>query len=372
MSSFYVAKKSNGHGWRLMETVYKDGKRKPSQVPKSAYQALGFRFDMSDEEAKARVSQLNKVNRVEKSKVIAIARRVELESVSASAYVPKALAEAFVQKIKDDNFGSDTHCEKRLSHWQFVQDMVTTLQLEPKDFADNKRKIFGYFIKRKISLDYAGKIRRTLNEWGYFVSKQRGQFFEPVGAPKGIEKEKIADSNETSEGKRRPSEKLTEKVLADLIRNLPDGHGEYLSIALYFGLRPSEIQELREKPEHHRIDRVGKTVVLRIYQSKLSGVAREKRWKVIPVILDQQKQALQYIEKDTWSRPLARTLQRLSGVYLTRYCGRKGFTDLMLGYGQELVDISAWLGHTTINRTYHSYKDKQEVTFSPVKKRKAS
>jgi len=45
------------------------------------------------------------------------------------------------------------------------------------------------------------------------------------------------------------------------------------------------------------------------------------------------------------------------------YSGRKGFTDLMLTKGQSLENISIWLGHSHISRTWASYRDKGPFQF---------
>jgi len=45
------------------------------------------------------------------------------------------------------------------------------------------------------------------------------------------------------------------------------------------------------------------------------------------------------------------------------YGGRKGFTDLMLSRGNTIENISIWMGHSTLDRTWRSYKQKQNFTF---------
>jgi integrase len=43
--------------------------------------------------------------------------------------------------------------------------------------------------------------------------------------------------------------------------------------------------------------------------------------------------------------------------------GRKGFTYLMLNLGYDLVQISIWLGHTSIEMISGKYKDRRQVDF---------
>jgi hypothetical protein len=42
------------------------------------------------------------------------------------------------------------------------------------------------------------------------------------------------------------------------------------------------------------------------------------------------------------------------------YGGRKGFTDLMLSKGNTIENISIWMGHSTLDRTWRSYKQKMK------------
>ena len=70
-----------------------------------------------------------------------------------------------------------------------------------------------------------------------------------------------------------------------------------------------------------------------------------------------------YVQAGDFSRPLNKTVQKCISEAVTLYGGRKGFTDLMLERRQSLEDVSTWLGHATIERTWRSYKGKQVVRF---------
>jgi hypothetical protein len=41
------------------------------------------------------------------------------------------------------------------------------------------------------------------------------------------------------------------------------------------------------------------------------------------------------------------------------YEGRKGFSDLMLSRGQALENISIWMGHSPLDRTWRSFKQRR-------------
>lgn len=42
------------------------------------------------------------------------------------------------------------------------------------------------------------------------------------------------------------------------------------------------------------------------------------------------------------------------------YGGRKGFVDLMLSKGHALENISVWMRHSTLDRTWRSYKQRRK------------
>jgi integrase len=104
--------------------------------------------------------------------------------------------------------------------------------------------------------------------------------------------------------------------------------------------------------------------VLWVYQTKLIALPPIDRWKPVPLIYDEQKFAAKIIEDGLFERPLNKTVRRYFGEGVTLYGGRKGFTDLMLGKGHTLEAISQWMGHSTIGRTWRTYKDRLGVEFS--------
>ncbi len=65
------------------------------------------------------------------------------------------------------------------------------------------------------------------------------------------------------------------------------------------------------------------------------------------------------ISDGSFKRPLAKTVRKHFGMGHDNYAGRKGFVDLMLSKGQTLENISIWMGHSTLNRTWRSYKNKR-------------
>jgi integrase len=371
---YYLVRKSKSvkTGWRVVHESYVEGKKKQKAVPKEAWSSLGFSESMSYEEAKGRGRQLNQIKNIEKDKVRKAAQRVVAEKIVKSTYIPRALAEEFVEYLKDNHFGNTAHELKLLSQWQYTQEMVASLELEASEFYEERKRIYKYFIKDSISPSYVSKLLRIINLWGNFLSKKRNQHYEQIPAPRGIVREKIQEAYAESERYRGEGAfPMTKKILNSLkegLDHLP-GQYEWVHVAFWFGLRPGEMSYLKDETKFRiEYDRSSRVNVLWVYQSKLTSLAKSKRWKPIPVIYPEQKRAIEYIKSGVLKRPLNKTLKALTGIdSLGSYSGRKGFTDLMLGLGQSFEDISVWLGHATVNMTWKHYKDRKKISFTPLK-----
>lgn len=100
--------------------------------------------------------------------------------------------------------------------------------------------------------------------------------------------------------------------------------------------------------------------ILWVYQTKIIALPPEDRWKPIPIICDQQEFGLRIIELQSFRRPIMKTMRRYFGPGTDLYGGRKGFSDLMLSKGQLFENISIWMGHSTLNRTWRSYKARRK------------
>jgi hypothetical protein len=137
---------------------------------------------------------------------------------------------------------------------------------------------------------------------------------------------------------------------------------------LWLGLRPSELDSIiKDQAKYLKVSTQGSIQIAEVYQSKLTGTNKANRWKAIPCFHKEQVLALQNITQNKVNKPLVKTIRSYSGVEgLGLYSGRKGFTDLMLSLGQSLEDISQWLGHASIERTWKHYKNKKLVHFKPV------
>jgi integrase len=136
-------------------------------------------------------------------------------------------------------------------------------------------------------------------------------------------------------------------MLGKTIQNFSVSQYNWLYLSVWLGLRPNEVDKLIDD-EFVRIlfDKQG-IPILWVYQSKLTSIPPRFRWKLIPL----------------FERPLAKTVKKYLGSNITLYGGRKGFTDLMLSINQRLENISQWMGHSTIDRTWKHYKCRTMVHY---------
>lgn len=365
--SYYV-RRSGATGWIVYLQSYEDGKRRQENIPQAAYANLGFnRQSMTLEQARERVRRLNKEHSIEKLKSIRAVRNYEALQIVDSVYLPKEITNDFQNWLIESFEADQGHRRKMLSHWKAVQKLIITVQLSPTDYYTNKERIFNYLQKHKFSLDYAKKLLRILNLFGARVCSYQRQFYQPVGRIPAATAQRIRDAYLDSDKTTGPSEPLTPQMLEKLKDQLPEEQYRWLYLTVWFGLRPREVDLLTDKKFGCKIsnDKQLKVKILSVYQPKLASVARENRWKHIPVFLPQQQTALSYIAQPL-KRPLNKTLHKLTGKHITCYGGRKGFIDLMLDHNQKLEDISAMMGHSSIEMSWRKYRNMKRARFTKV------
>jgi hypothetical protein len=351
-----------------MREQWENGKPSQASVPKTAWAALGFTDSMAIDEAKARaknLNQLNSIKRKEQLKIQSIAERVERDRLHHSAFIPKALNEAFLKWLGDNIAGSEAHMTRVRFMWETAKKIAIQLELTPEQYAPNKKRIYAYFAAQEYSLDYTQKVIRVMNMYGEYASRLIGKFFEKVPSPHGHDRELINDSYFDSDTYFGPSEPLTDAWLKAKQDKLRAENYNWLHCTLWLGLRPSELDMIFEEPSRWRVEE-GEPSVLWVYQKKLSSKPRHLRWKPIPLLYPEQLKALEIIRQTRAAKPLTKTLKACFGKQVTLYAGRKGFTDLMLEKGQGLEDIAQWMGHSSIEMTWTRYKNKRRVGFKPA------
>jgi integrase len=355
-------KKADGTtSWRLIWECYENGVRKFRHVPVKERAAKGFPPTLTIEEAKERARQLNtqaELHRQEERRN-RIDERLRREEKVESAWLPPTIADEFAaylrRRFQED--GGDLMVKKIDVHWRSVKKLIRAVALEPTEWADQPEVIYRYFAKNKLSLEYTKSMLRILNLWGFFYCKKLGRPFLPVPAPRGVQRSRIADAYYDKRPAGQESAPISPEELENAKPNLIPEQYNWLFVSVWFGLRPAEIDSLK-RPNTWRLELSDGKSVLCVYQAKLTGIAREKRWKKIPVLFPQQEAALTIIRSGALKRPLPKTIKRWVKDGARAYGGRKGFEALMVErHGFAIETVAAWLGHQNINTTWRKYRD---------------
>lgn len=371
--SYYIRVRPTG--WYLWHQSYVNGKRVQTKVDGKALVTLGFKREWSIDEAKAHCSQLNKERSFIKEKVRLAAKRVtELRSINETLF-PQSDVEHFQHLLAEENFGSEAHFSKLISQFNFIQQMVNELRILPQEYKLESKRIYKYFIKRKISINYATRLTSLLNRWGRFKCRASATYYDEVAPPRGNVQSAIADAQQSKQGTntelgvRTESAPLTPTLLEAAKDRLKLEQYNWLYLSVWLGLRPEEVEALRD-PKKFKLEYSLKHKIhyIKIYQSKLKSVAADKRWKTIPLIFPEQSNVPSIIKSGAFVKPLNKIVRKYVGAGITLYGGRKGFVDLMLSLGQRIEDISMWLGHKDISTTWKHYKDKEVINFTPLKR----
>lgn len=351
--------------WYLKHQTTHNGKTVEIAVSKDRLHLFGFNQSMTVLEVKERVKRLNRERTIKgASGQIRAANRAEEGVRTNETFFPQDRINEFLVYLEEKTHGTEYRFKKVLSHFAAAQELILDTKLFPNEYAYRASKIYKWFVKRKYSLDYTRSILRVLNLWGLFEARRQGQFFEPILNPKGVIRANINQAQRTKEGRRTESAPMTVEVLIKLKDGLGEKRYNWMYVSFYLGLRPSEVDVLSR--EGVTTEEVEGVIVLLVDQPKLSGLDIEKRMKRIPLILEEQIVALKLLKERRVERPRAKQLKLLLKGNYSTYSGRKGFTDLMLSRGQLLEDISLWMGHSSIERTWRSYKNKRKVKWTKV------
>ncbi|RZJ50618.1 MAG: hypothetical protein EOO19_02755 [Chryseobacterium sp.] len=335
-------------------------------IPQAAWHALGFSVRMTVAQARERASQINAQNTLEANRIKNAAARVFRFELVESAFLPESVVAEFERQIVGESLCSETHKRKMMSHWKRLRDLILELQLPVEEYVENKNRIYAWFVREDISLEYASKLIGLLNRWCKLNCKREGKFYDPVPAPKGHSRQKIADNYFAAETYRGESNPLTPALLDQTRSSLTEEQYNWLYISIWFGLRPQEINSLRVKNTRNwkiEYDRRLAVRVLSVDQPKLTSIEMKKRMKQIPCWTEEQIQALKMIESGKFKAPSYKQMRKLFENRITLYGGRKNFVSLMLDRDQGIEDISAWLGHQSIEMTWSKYRDKMRVSY---------
>lgn len=377
---YYVKKldwKKSTPNWKIQYISYKkkhskeSNAKKPKKewdIPRFRWAELGVNPSMNLLEARERAKQLNAIEKAKlieaRQQVYAMNRRQFEQEVRA--IFPELFREQFEARYVYGPSDRKTLKSSR-AQWAAAQRMLRYIALDPADWFEHAHDIYDYFVTKRLSLSYCQKILRFANLWGFFISRKLGKPFLPIPYPRGREKARIQEAYYSKhERQKLESDPITPTALKKVKHNIYQSHYNWLYLSVWLGLRPKEVDQLHQS-HLFRVETLPcGTKVLWVFQTKLTSIPRERRWKPIPLIFREQSRIVRIIKTGNFKRPLAKSVKRLFGDRTTLYGGRKGFTDLMIAKGQSLENISQWLGHRSIERTWRSYKDTRVVHFHKV------
>lgn len=279
------------------------------------------------------------------------------------------LVREFEDKKLRQKFGLDKERFKRskaMSHWRAAKRVIRDLQIDISEWEDEAPQFYNYFRQHEWSMSYVEKVLSILNKWGHFCARKQRSPFLPIPKPRGQERHEISDSYYDSGKISKESAPLTLRALEKAKSNLNEEHYNWLYVSLQFGLRPSEVDSLKQSEgKAWKVTRENGYEVLNVYQSKLKGVDRSKRWKKIPCLFLEQEKALALIFDGHFKRPLVKTIKYHIEDGLTTYAGRKGFEKYLLDRNIPFEAISSYLGHQSVDRTWRNYRDTGKAVIPP-------
>jgi integrase len=365
MASFYV-RKSGSSKWIAVVQEYTHGKKTQRALTEEEYLVHGINRLWSIEEARQQIRRVNQSNKIEKRQKTRAAYRAHIQKVQTSLYIDEAVATKFVNEYLIENIlsGDFERAEKNkiLSHWQAVQKILSVVQLQPKDYGQNAGRFLNQFKKKAFSPDYCIKLLKIVNHYGEFCCQFHNQYYKPVKFNRN-QIQQIRDTYRLSRSYRGASDGLTPELLESKRALLSEENYRWLYVSVWLGLRPAEIRAIHDPKFGYKAgyDRKNKVRFVQIYQAKLKSVAEEKRWKFIPIVVEEQECIEEYL-KLPLKQPSNKVLRKVFGMSTRGYAGRKNFTDLMLERGFSIEEVSAWLGHASIETTWKFYKAKDRLT----------
>lgn len=183
--------------------------------------------------------------------------------------------------------------------------------------------------------------------------------------PRGCERARLIEAYFEKCGNRlKQSDPIAPEQLFLSKSKLKAEYYNWLHLSVWLGLRPQEVDQLKEEKYVRLQSDVHGNPILWIYQTKLVSVPPRYRWKLIPIIFEEKAEALCIIQSRLHKRPPTKTMKKLFGPNTTHFGARKGFTDLMLSNNQDFVHITQWMGHSSIERTWKNYKSKRVTHYN--------
>lgn len=361
--------------WKVQYVSYKkkdienfdqSNPRKTWDISKDRWKSLGFFKYMNLSEVKVRARQLNvkadlkaQEERVQKNKT-----ELEKNKKRFDAILPIEFTDEFEKRFVTKTYLSIDRLHGRnraVTTWNAARKVIIAINQDPSEWYYNVHDFFDYFTEKSLSIRYMNEVMKYVNLWGFFICKKMGRPFFPVPRPGGYERRRIITSfYENSVNKNKASKPISPSGLNNIKNSIRIDLYNWLYLTVWLGLRPKEVDNLHDDSMWRIETLFNGRVVLWVYQTKVIALPEEDRWKPIPLLYSEQDDVVRIISSKNFKRPLVKTVKQYFGKEIGLYGGRKGFTDLMLSKGNTLENISVWMGHSTINRTWKSYKDRRK------------
>lgn len=360
--TLFVNKNKTG-SWSVYQDEYADGGRTRSCVKKSDLFILGFDLKWTTNEARAWAKKLNQESRLEKKKVLQAKKNCDEKNLNQQLRLPEHLVAEFEKYLHEITIPNRR--KKVMHHWSTVKRIIGETNLDVKSFKQYRTKIFLHLEGRQFSVDYSKKLLRILNLWGGFVCEISGLSFTPIHFSQ-YEYSRLFLAQSAKKGVRREAFGLTPEAL-NQSRNTFESNEKlfewnWLFVALWLGLRPSEVDHLLAIPKLPiEKDDSGEIENLTVFQNKLRLSRKDLQIKRIPIYLPEQKIAARFLLDKKLKRPNLKFMKKIFGCGYDRYSPRKGFTDLMLSKGFQIEDIALMLGHSGIETLFKHYKNRRIV-----------
>ena len=369
--------KKSAPNWKLQFVSYKKADfgessakfpKKEWDVDSDRWRGLGFYSLMTIGEAKVRAQQLNAQRHLkeQEKRLQAQKREREQSMLRFDSVLPVEFVEEFEERFVRARDSETIRGLRKKSRsyliWKAAQRAIVALQIDPSDWIYSSHEIYDHFHRQQYSLRYINAILKFCNLWGFFISRKLARPFLPIPPPRGYERQRLIDAFYQKERSSvaRPSREISPENLTAVSGKINQTNFNWLFLSVWFGLRPQEIDSLKDD-NLWRVEVLATgRKILWVFQTKIIALPPEDRWKPIPILFDQQEFGIRIIESRAFNRPLLKTMKRHFEDGTTLYGGRKGFSDLMLAKGHSMENISVWMGHSTMERTWRSYKRRRK------------
>lgn len=111
-------------------------------LPEHEWYRYGFSQDMTYAQASEHLKSLNAQDKVkqikEKKARFKHVESLEKEQLLESAYLPKAVVDAFENKLKNDSYAENFEKSKTYFHWKTTMRVIAKIELAPAEWSDNK------------------------------------------------------------------------------------------------------------------------------------------------------------------------------------------------------------------------------------------